>query len=667
MIKILNKLDYDYYYKSSLNLFKQNGLKDKLLPLECSKEEEEILYHANFFNRTALDYFLVSPNIYHLNKLSTTLFNYYSSSYKDIMVIPYDASIDAYTKMNWVLVMYFTKMMEKYLTEKEIKEYRKEAEKDHVFDLSEELNIMAYFRHAMTKINEKQIKILFIVNNAHLIHEVELNFTYNRRETFVRYLLTSNIEPTEIYDEAKIINFNNKYNDVYVRSDYIENELEKKLGILEKRKFIDTYRRYDISYIDVLVNIINNLDDEDKIKKVIANKNKINDALDFMNLLISTTPTKYKCYTILPFIFASPLGINNETLKEIFKDYKDDSLKDNIEKLMALLPSIIYQDLEKNYRLYDNVFINEIREIYAFDIFHASNILLDKIDVKTEKNMVFAINFLYYAYRANRKDALSTFISFYLNDPQNFAIAFNYILISYEDKARDYLRNYLHLLSDEELTFILFTLYEVQYDLDLANEYLLTVLDRIRQIAEDRLTASFSKDRMFIYYYSLYFVGNMEGHLGRELNRTMYHFHALIYSHEYQRLYKEVLFDEEKENGAELALEYSKKIVNDKIDKKVRLNLYDNFDSYDLRINKYLDLNERYNAKEILLELLNSYSFNLEEHTLDIIEYYQSFNFHLEINDTLMFYYLYQYIKGKNINSKIIEYIKKKYLDEFKA
>lgn len=667
MINLLRKLDYERYYEISHNLFIQNGIKNKLLPLESEKEDEALLYNCNFFNRGALDYFLLSPNIYHLNKLSTTLYNYYFENNKDVILIPYDAKIDAYTRLNNTFVMYVVKMLEKYLTPAELKAYRKEAEEDHIFGLSEELNLSSYFLHIITHINEKKMKVLFIVNNAQLIDRIEMNFHYNRRETFVRFLLTTTEEPKEIYEEAKIINFVSKYNDVFLRPNYIENELEKRLNILERRKFIDTYRKFDISYIDVLINIINNLDDEKEIKKVIANKDKIDDALGFMKLFISTTPKEYKCYTILPFIFASPLGISNETLKQLFINYSDDSLVDNIDKLIALLPSIIYQDSKKNYHIYDNIFVNEIAEIYAFDIFHASNILVDKIEIKDKKDMGFAINYLYYFYRANRKDGLKVFLNSYAEDPLLISMSIIYLMAIYGERACNYLRNYLHLLEDQELAYVLINLYDTASELDLESEYILYVLERIRQIIDDRYTLEFTKDRLHLMFDSLYVVGKIEQALGRELNKIMYHFHALLYSNEYLRLYKEELYDESEMSGAELALEYSRKINNDKIDKKVRYNLSDEFDIYDLKIDKYISVDELYNAKIIFLELLNSYSFNYLNRAQDIVEFYQAFNFHLEINDTLMFYFLNLYSKKNQLNSKVVTYISKRYLDEFKA
>ena len=668
MLKIVEKLNYDYYNQASKNLFSHNGLKDKLLPLECEQEDEDMLYHANFFTRGPCSFFLSSPNICHLNKLSTTLYNYYLKEHKDIIVIPYDATIDSYTRLDPVFTMYVVKMLEKLLDAKEIAQYKKDAENDNVYGLTEELNLAAYFRHIITMINEKKIKVLFIVNNAHLVNRIVMNFLYNRRETFVRFLLTTDFNPKDERDAAKVIKFDNKFNDIYVRGPYILNALEKKLGLLDRKRFIDTYKRFDISYIDVLINIINNLDDEKEIKKIIVNKDKIDDALGFMDLLIRTTPEEYKCYSILPFIYASPLGINQNLLEKIFASYSDPRVRDNIANLIKMLPSIIYQDSENNYRLYENVFINEIGDIYAFDIFHAANILCHNIKILNKKDMSFAINFLYYHFKANDKNGLNLFIQEYQEDPHLFVMSIIYLLSIYKEKARDYLRTYLHLIDDATLYYLMEHLYVTSIEMDVESEYVLALLDRIREVYEDRFSSNITKEQLNLLFLVFYYVGEMEGDLDHPINKIMYHFHALIYSNEYLRLYGADLMEMSNKEQAELALEYTRKIVNDKIDKKVRIPLYDEYDSYELRIYNYIQKDELYNAKVLFLEMLNSYSYNDKDHTADIIDIYQAFNFHLEINDSLMFYYLHLLTKDKSIdNNKVMNFISRRYSDEFKA
>ena len=135
MIPLYNNLDYEYYYLSSKKRLENNHTQKIDLRLEIDDDTASKLYTANFFLRGPSAYCLIGKNISHLNKLTANLFEYYKKHNKDINIIPFDTTIDAFSNMNYVFMYYVIFMLEKYLTPKEIEEFKKEAEKDHLYGL----------------------------------------------------------------------------------------------------------------------------------------------------------------------------------------------------------------------------------------------------------------------------------------------------------------------------------------------------------------------------------------------------------------------------------------------------------------------------------------------------------------------------------------------------
>ena len=360
--------------------------------------------------------------------------------------------------------------------------------------------------------------------------------------------------------------------------------------------------------------------------------------------------------------------MTSKEIKNIFKDFHDERIKYEIVRFNEDISSLIFLDVDESYRFYDNQFVLDIKKYYSFDIYHASFIASKYKTNEELKNLKGAINYLYELYKCNDKYGLKKFIGLFKDDDYIIVLSFNYLVNFYVEDFTNYIRNYLHLLLKEELSYLLYTLYNDSVYLDLENKYFLLILERIRQCIEDLLpTSGLNQEELKLLIDSLIYVGEYEGTLGNNKNKTLYLFHAYIYRNEYNRLYNQKDFDKDYKEAGPIIFEYSSTITDDKIDKKERYRPISEYDVYDLKIGKYLSSYDLVNAKATLLELFNSYSINMKDHTLDIVYFYHEFNFKMEINEILMYFFLYLLIKdiGDIKDHKILSFIQKKYLDYF--